>query len=138
MVQRPRRRGAPQRVRAGARLPDPAVFNDYPGSRSPLVAGHRTKRHRRPIDERQPSSSDIVWEATLYSKEDTQPPLITSQTPPPGTAIRDLAAIEIVFSEPVSGVDAADLLINGREPQTSRKWHRASSSSRSRVRPPAR
>lgn len=99
---------------SGAVAPDPAVFNDYPvpNPRSLLVSGRNVIAVQ--LLNANLGSSDIVWEATLSSKEDTQPPLITSQTPPPGAAIRDLAAIEVVFSEPVSGVNATDLLINGQ------------------------
>ena len=87
---------------SGAVAPDPAVFNDYPvpNPRSLLVSGRNVIAVQ--LLNANLGSSDIVWEATLSSKEDTQPPLITSQTPPPGAAIRDLAAIEVVFSEPVS------------------------------------
>ena len=99
---------------SGAVSPDPAVFNDYPVAdpRSLLVSGRNVIAVQ--LLNANLGSSDIVWEATLVATKDTQPPVIASQTPSPGAAIRDLAAIEVVFSEPVSGVDAADLLINGQ------------------------
>jgi len=47
-----------------------------------------------------------------YSLVDTAPPTIAFQVPFPGSTIRSLSQIEINFSEGVSGVDAADLLLN--------------------------
>jgi len=43
----------------------------------------------------------------------TAPPAIASQSPAPG-AVTGLAQITVVFTKPVLGVDAADLLVNGR------------------------
>ena len=48
-----------------------------------------------------------------YTMVDTTPPAIALMTPPPDATITRLDAAEIYFSEPVSGVNAADLLING-------------------------
>ena len=41
------------------------------------------------------------------------PPMVTSQSPTPG-GVSSLTQLTVNFSEPVSGVDAADLLVNGR------------------------
>lgn len=56
-----------------------------------------------------------VWNYTL---EDREPPSVASQDPPDGTAVLDLTQVTVTFTEPVVGVDAADLLING-SPATS-------------------
>jgi len=41
------------------------------------------------------------------------PPSITQIIPRPGATVRNLRQIEVVFDEPVQGVDAADLRVNG-------------------------
>ena len=50
-----------------------------------------------------------TWSYTLV---DRTPPSVASLTPAAGSVIRTLSAIQVIFSEPVSGVNAADLLIN--------------------------
>ena len=49
-----------------------------------------------------------------YRLIDATPPLAIDITPAPGNAIRALNQIEVRFSEPVTGVDALDLLVGGR------------------------
>ncbi len=44
---------------------------------------------------------------------DTTPPIIDRLLPPAGATVQQLSQIEVLFSEPVQGVDASDLLING-------------------------
>ena len=61
-----------------------------------------------------PTSSDIVFNLQLDSTVDKAPPAITSVQPPPG-AVEELREITIEFSEPVQGVDAADLLVNNTQ-----------------------
>ena len=53
---------------------------------------------------------DVVWRARL---RDTNAPGVTNVVPTPGSTVTALRQIEVQFSEPVRGVDAADLLING-------------------------
>ena len=43
---------------------------------------------------------------------DTTPPIVAHIEPPPGTVLNKLTEITVTFSEPVSGVDIDDLLIN--------------------------
>src|SRR2546426_1729489 len=58
-------------------------------------------------------SSDIDFESSLESiLTETIPPTISNISPAPGTVF-SLGQITVTFSEPVSGVNAADLLING-------------------------
>ncbi len=40
-------------------------------------------------------------------------PVVASVAPPQGAAVRSLSQIDVAFSEPVVGVDAADLLVGG-------------------------
>ncbi|MCX8157631.1 MAG: Ig-like domain-containing protein, partial [Verrucomicrobiae bacterium] len=49
-----------------------------------------------------------------YTTPDTLPPSVIAITPLPGTTVGRLDQITILFSEPVTGVDATDLLINSR------------------------
>src|SRR5437764_227296 len=44
---------------------------------------------------------------------DNQPPIVVNLIPSAGSTVRSLTQIEVFFSEDVTGVDAADLLING-------------------------
>lgn len=48
-----------------------------------------------------------------YTLTDTIAPVVAQQTPAAGATVGALAQTEVLFSETVTGVDAADLLING-------------------------
>ena len=63
-------------------------------------------------------SSDLVFDASLSASVDVVPPTVVDLLPPAGTTVNELRQIEVVFSESVANVDAADLLING-QPATS-------------------
>jgi hypothetical protein len=58
------------------------------------------------------SSSDFVINASLSSLLDETPPAVVNLIPPAGAIVRELIQIEVFFNEAVTGVDAADLLIN--------------------------
>lgn len=45
---------------------------------------------------------------------DRVPPEMAARAPFPESVVRELERIEVTFTEPVEGVDAADLLVNGR------------------------
>lgn len=60
------------------------------------------------FDETAPSAS---WN---YTRVDVDPPVMADLFPSPGLTVRMLSAVEVTFSEPVTGVDAADLRINGQ------------------------
>ena len=49
-----------------------------------------------------------------YTFADDNPPHVRRANPPAGLAVKSLDAVEVEFSMPVNGVDAADLLINGQ------------------------
>ena len=58
-------------------------------------------------------SSDFRFETDLQLfAPDADPPVVAAIDPPPGAEVGHLAAITITFSEPVLGVDRADLLLN--------------------------
>ena len=48
-----------------------------------------------------------------YDLVDPRPPALTSVLPPPGVGLNRLGQIQVLFNRPVSGVDAADLRLNG-------------------------
>jgi hypothetical protein len=50
------------------------------------------------------------WTYTIY---DNAGPNVVRQTPVAGSVVGGLGEVEILFNEPVNGVDAGDLLING-------------------------
>lgn len=58
-------------------------------------------------------SSDFLFAASLSSTTDATPPTLEEVVPAPDKTVRELAFIEVIFSENVTGVDAADLWING-------------------------
>jgi len=59
------------------------------------------------------NSSDLGFDAQLEAVlVDTNPPVLASITPPPGL-LTEWQTVQVVFSEPVTGVDADDLLLNG-------------------------
>ncbi len=60
-----------------------------------------------PFDENGPGAT---WS---YNLIDRKVPVITARAPLPGAIVTNLTEISVTFSEPVSGVDAADLLVNG-------------------------
>ncbi len=94
--------------------PDPAVFNDYPIGNPQTLLAKGVNHIAVQLVNANLESSDIVWDASLVFEGDFDAPVISSLTPGNGAAVRDLFAIEVNFSEPVRGVEAADLLINGR------------------------
>ena len=49
-----------------------------------------------------------------YTIIDSIPPTVLSSTPASNATVTNMTQMEVVFSEPVSGVDAADLRINGQ------------------------
>ena len=49
-----------------------------------------------------------------YTFADDNPPHVRRANPPAGLAVKSLDAVEVEFSMPVNGVEAADLLINGQ------------------------
>ncbi len=59
------------------------------------------------------TSSDFVFNVSLSSFVDDIRPTITEVIPPAGSAVQRLQQIEVIFNEPVTGVDAPDLLLNG-------------------------
>lgn len=58
-------------------------------------------------------SSDLVFDAALDAAlKETVPPVITNIVPAPGL-LSSLSQVTVTFSEPVTGVNAEDLFING-------------------------
>ncbi len=51
--------------------------------------------------------------AWSYNLIDKRVPVVSARTPAPGAIVTNLTEISVTFNEPVSGVDAADLLVNG-------------------------
>lgn len=59
------------------------------------------------------SSSDLGFDASLETiVAETVPPTVVSVSPAPGT-VTNLTSVTVTFSEPVNGVAAAHLLVNG-------------------------
>lgn len=60
-----------------------------------------------------PSPVTFAADPVSSNAPDNAPPVIELLMPPAGSPIRELKFIEIHFDEPVLGLDAADLMING-------------------------
>ncbi len=85
-----------------------SVVNDATG---PLVEG--TNIIAIMLFNANSTSSDLVLDASLRVTFDDVAPVVSGQSPVAGSSITTLTAIQVNFSEAVTGVDAADLLING-------------------------
>lgn len=59
--------------------------------------------------------AENVWAYTIV---DTVAPTLVSRTPAASSLVASLTQVEVLFSEPVSGVDAGDLLVNGAAAQS--------------------
>ena len=59
-------------------------------------------------------SSDFGIDVLLEAKGDTTPPFVELLIPPASALVRSLRSVEVIFTEPVEGVDASDLRINGQ------------------------
>ncbi len=60
-----------------------------------------------------PKGATNTRSAALIVRAEVTPPALATVAPVPGATVRMLSQLEVTFTEPVSGVDAADLLING-------------------------
>ncbi len=58
-------------------------------------------------------SSDLVIDAELEAEVDSQAPRIARILPAEGSVVAPFTSVEVLFDEPVKGVDAADLRVNG-------------------------
>jgi hypothetical protein len=58
-----------------------------------------------------PTATNAFWSYTLA---DTAAPQVSARAPVPGATVSQLTRVELWFNEPVFGVDAADLRINGQ------------------------
>ena len=95
----------------GAAEPVPFVFTSLPSPGSYLVVGTNVLAIQ--VFNTTSNSSDIVFDASLDAiLVETNPPVVFSKTPAPGT-LNSLTSITVTFSEPVIGIDAADFLIDG-------------------------
>jgi len=98
---------------SGAVSPDPAVFNDYPIVNPASVLRTGGNLIAVQLFNANLTSSDLVFDASLEGEIDRAAPVVNSVLPTPGFTLRELHSFEVQFSEPVTGVDAADLLVAG-------------------------
>ena len=114
--------GANIRVyRNGTLVATLASTGPYDQSNSPLrLGGNSTwgEWWQGRIDEvrvynRALSAAEIAIDRDTPLNAGPTAPLIASTAPPQGAAVRSLSQIDVAFNEPVTGVDAADLLVGG-------------------------
>lgn len=60
-----------------------------------------------------PDASSMGGVGWSYRLVDRTPPVVATTLPDAGTTLRSLESVSVLFSEPVTGVRAQDLLING-------------------------
>ncbi|MEY2409938.1 MAG: hypothetical protein QOF48_2608, partial [Verrucomicrobiota bacterium] len=93
---------------------EPVSFTFYPLTNPPnyLVLGTNVLAVQ--VFQSAVASSDLDFDASLEATlTETVPPTIASSSPGAGATLAGLSSMTVTFSEPVSGVDAADLLVNG-------------------------
>jgi hypothetical protein len=59
-------------------------------------------------------SSDLLFDAALTSDVEVSGPVVAAAVPAAGDTVKELTWIEVIFDRNVGGVDAADLLVNGK------------------------
>jgi hypothetical protein len=95
----------------GATEPVPFLFYDLLNPASYLVVGSNVIAIQ--VFNTTLASSDLDFDCSLSTTApDPTPPTIASTSPAPG-AVSTLSQVTVTFSEPVSGVNASDFLING-------------------------
>ena len=97
---------------ASANIAEPIAFTPYPiaAPEEFLVQGENTLAIL--VLNTATSSSDLVFDAELTSKDKPgSPPVVIAIDPPPGL-ITNLTTIEVTFSKPVTGVEASQFLVN--------------------------
>ncbi len=88
----------------GFSLPDPAGY---------IVAGTNVVAVQ--VFNATLGSTDLKFDLEILdpTQPDVDPPLVTELVPPAGAVVGSITAAQVRFSEPVAGVEAADLLVNG-------------------------
>lgn len=95
-------------------VPEPAAENDYPlgGVGPALRAGENVLAVQ--VFNGSLGSSDLVFQAVLSADRDEEDPEVQVVVPEAGSVVPELTSIEVQFSEAVTGVEAADLQVNGQ------------------------
>ena len=74
------------------------------------AAAHGIADLEAPANPFDPARAGSTWAYTLL---DQAPPTVAAKNPPAGATVTNLTSLTVTFTEPVAGVDAFDLLING-------------------------
>jgi hypothetical protein len=74
------------------------------------ASGHNIADLEIPANTFDPTRVGSTW---IYTLVDQTPPAISSINPPAGSQVTNITIVTLTFSEPVAGVNASDLLING-------------------------
>jgi hypothetical protein len=95
-------------------LPEPIPFQNFTltDPRAYLVNGTNVLAVQA-FNSSLSQSSDFVINVSLSNSVDTVPPTVAGLVPAASALVRSLNSIEVQFSEPVTGVDAGDLLLKG-------------------------
>lgn len=105
-------------VSSGASSAGEAILISFPLPTDPQILNAGENVIAIQVFNANSGSSDLLFDASLESNLDETAPTVEDTSPPPGAVVTQATSIEVLFSENVQGVDAADLLING-QPATS-------------------
>jgi hypothetical protein len=98
--------------RATASVVEPVSMVDYPLNLANLLVNGENVLSIQVLNATL-FSSDLFFDAELTAAaNETTPPRVLSALPVPGEAT-NLSQVTVIFSEPVTGVDVGDLLLNG-------------------------
>ncbi|MBN2508110.1 MAG: metallophosphoesterase [Verrucomicrobia bacterium] len=74
------------------------------------TAGHGIADTAFPANAFDAAAPEASW---TYATLDNVPPSLAAVSPPAGTTVRSLTRVNLTFDEPVAGLEAGDLLLNG-------------------------
>ena len=98
---------------ASANAAEPVALTDFPVANPKAVLRDGTNVLAIQVFNVNLGSSDIVVDASLEGTLDRTAPTVARIQPSDGAVVSRLDSIEVLFSEPVRGVGADDLLVNG-------------------------
>ncbi len=93
---------------------EPVTFAEYPLPSPATYLRSGTNVLAVQVFQSSLSSSDLGFDAALHAViRETIPPTVTATTPAPNDTVTQLTELTVTFSEPVAGVTAAHLRVNG-------------------------
>ncbi|MGQ9591211.1 MAG: lamin tail domain-containing protein, partial [Planctomycetota bacterium] len=100
---------------ADAAVPEPRPYEEFEFPQPAALLREGSNALAVQLFNNSVSSSDLLFDFELVDPfgPDLTPPAVSSVVPTPSATVRELRRIEVAFTEVVTGVDAADLLLDG-------------------------